>query len=230
MASAEDSASKLTPAYVSLKTFRNFINDLRESGVENLPQQIDRSVLRGMSGSNQAMLQGALRFLGLTDTQNRPTSMLKTMLSSTGEDSKKLNGEIFDRSYSFLSDLNLKSATGAQVEAKFREQGVNGDTLSKAMSFFIAFSADAGREISKHVRAPERVKSNGLKKPRKKTDQSEDQVEEDEKPLIENETPPRKSWHQQLLEKFPAFDPNWDDATQKKWFDAFSKLMEKDSE
>jgi hypothetical protein len=29
-----------------------------------------------------------------------------------------------------------------------------------------------------------------------------------------------------VLKKYPDFDPNWDAATQQKWFDGMTKLME----
>jgi hypothetical protein len=35
------------------------------------------------------------------------------------------------------------------------------------------------------------------------------------------------SWNAMLLEKFPAFDPGWNDDLKMKWFSAFDELLKR---
>jgi hypothetical protein len=58
---------------------------------------------------------------------------------------------------------------------------------------------------------------NGWRKPRA---QEEEPDKEGERPMTSSDTMTSK-----LLEKFPAFDPNWPEPIQAKWFEGFARLM-----
>ena len=70
-----------TPPYTSYRTFRTFIDDLREHGV---PSRIDRSVLTRFSGVVGSQLMHALRFLGLIEDDGRPTPRLRELVTRMG--------------------------------------------------------------------------------------------------------------------------------------------------
>ena len=77
--SPDPSRTARTPPYTSYRTFKTFIEDLRENGV---PSRIDRSVLTRFSGVVGAQLTHALRFLDLIDDEARPTGRLGDLVKA----------------------------------------------------------------------------------------------------------------------------------------------------
>ena len=74
----EDQENKRgSPAYVPYKTFTNLINSLNESGA---PSQIDRSVLKNMSGSDQSAILLSLKYLGLITDQGVPANEFQQLI------------------------------------------------------------------------------------------------------------------------------------------------------
>src|SRR5271163_794479 len=78
---SEKTRSLRTAPYTSYRTFKTFIEDLREHGV---PSRIDRSVLTRFSGVVGTQLMHALRFLGLIDDEGRPTQLLGELANTQG--------------------------------------------------------------------------------------------------------------------------------------------------
>jgi hypothetical protein len=156
MAKPDD--KKPTPAYASHTTYLSLMETLRGDGHE-LPDQIDRgSVLRTMSGSAASAMIKTLEALGLVDGHRRPTTALRELLAyPQGSPQYKIQAKaVLQQAYPYLfsGDINLKTATTTQVQSAFREQGVTGSTVSKAIAFFLAAAKDADIEISKYVRTP----------------------------------------------------------------------------
>jgi hypothetical protein len=211
------------PPYVAYRTFTNFIASLRESG---LPNRIDRSVFVGVSGANQSFLLAALSFLGLINKDGNPTASLKDLAENPNNE-KAIFAKATKENYDFIFDgsFNINSATTAQLTEKFKERGIGGSTITKAISFFTSICEAAEIKISPHLKGRSGGAS-GVKRGKYKK----------RKPAIENgnsETPPApqqpvKSFRELLLEKFPALDPKWDPETTKKWFDNFQTLMDSD--
>jgi hypothetical protein len=213
-----ENESKVKPPYVSYKTFFNFIGSLRQSGV---PSRIDRSVpaLAGQSGAAQSFLLGALRFLGLISQDGTPSATLKEVVAHPANEKTTLAKAVRE-SYAFVfnSGFNIDAATEAQLAEKFRERDLSGQTVRKATSFFVAICESVGIALSPHLR-PKRGQGNGVtRRYRKRRSGEEDQV-------------PPSPVHQgastvqnQLIDKFPKFDPGWSPEIQSKWFEAFGKL------
>lgn len=208
------------PPYVAYKTFSNFIKSLRESSI---PGRIDRSVFPGLSGAAQSFLLAALRYLGLISNDGSPTALLKDIVENPQNEKAALAKAVKEKyKFIFAGDFNINTATGAQLSEKFKEQGVNGSTIIKAVSFFTSLCETAGIQTSPHLKGSRLSNSNGST-PRKYKKR---------KPASENETgdvpppPAAKTFQEILLAKFPDFDPAWDADTQKKWFENFEKFME----
>lgn len=162
-----DSTAKTTPpAYVSFNAFLNFINKLRDTSV---PQRIDRSLMGNLSGSLISALMAALRSFDLIDDGQRPTSLMRQLVTANDEDRKELFKQLFQQGYaSILSDpdFHLESATTAQLTEKFRETGVSGSTISKCIALFLSLAKAAGVTVSHHIKAPTVQRTNS-KKPTK---------------------------------------------------------------
>lgn len=219
-----ESITQSKPPYVAYKTFTNFIASLRASGI---PDRIDRSVFPGMSGAAQSFLLAALRYLGLISNDGTPTSQLKEMVENPQNEKASLAKAVKEKySFIFSGDFNINSATDAQLTEKFKDQGLNGSTIVKALSFFTSLCESAGIQISPHLKS--KRSANGVsgspRRPYKKRKASEEIIANVTPPV----PPPVKTFREILLAKFPEFDPKWDTETQKKWFENFEKLMDSD--
>lgn len=210
----------VTPAYVTYRTFLNSITKLKERGV---PARIDGSVFAGQSNSAIAALMAAYKYLGLVTDNGAPSEQLRKLAAADDAGRNALIKELLVSRYSFLQApaLDLSAATTQQVENAFREQGIKGSTITKAVSFFLSAASDAGLEVSSHVKTPT-VKRGGPARPKRngKTNIQNDSARQP----AQDPPAPTRSAAEMLLNKFPDFDPSWDDEIKKKWFESFSSL------
>lgn len=166
----EDNAKTPLPPYLAFKSFLNFIDALRKSG---LPGRIDKSVMSGQSGGTQSSLMQTMKFLKLIEEDGTPTPTLVALVKQSSEDSKKAYAELAAKHYSFVATkgVNLETATEGQLEEVFRSF-YSGDTVRKAMTFYILLATEAGMKVSAHLKAAKRkATGNGgsaTRRPRKK--------------------------------------------------------------
>jgi hypothetical protein len=168
-----------------------------------------------------------MRFLGLIDVNGKPTEQLKPLVTARGEPRAQLLRNITTQAYGFVlkSSLDIESATYAQLEEVFHDAfRLTDDVSRKCVKFFIALSGDAGLPISpfiiRRTRATTGVRTL-VKKGAVRTKRNA------LVPLISDEIRDNNSWHSKLLEKFPTFDPSWNDDIKTKWFDAFDELLKR---
>jgi Family of unknown function (DUF5343) len=146
----EQARAARTPPYTSYRTFRTFIDDLREQGV---PSRIDRSVLTRFSGVVGTQLVHALRFLGLVDGEGRPTESLRDLVNArdAGRWAETLLA-IVRREYAPLFALELENATPSHFSEAFRKAFPAADAVvQKCVTFFLYAANDAGVRISARV-------------------------------------------------------------------------------
>ncbi len=220
---AEQKQESLAPAYVPWATLINYINSLRESG---LPSQINRSVMGKASYSAQAQLLAGMRYLGLIDTHGTPLAILSQWVEADGANQAKIIEKILTDRYAFVFDnLDLTRASPAEVEKQFRERGVTGSTAVRAIAFFLNAADSAGITLSPHLKKKNGSSTGGARptrSPRKKQ-RSNGTKTEPVTPASAAPIPP--GFQDQLLQKFPQFDPAWTDAIKQQWFEGFQKLM-----
>jgi Family of unknown function (DUF5343) len=150
MVMLERTRSSGTPPYTSYRTFKTFIEDLREHGV---PSRIDRSVLTRFSGVVGTQLMHALRFLGLIEDDGRPTERLKGLVKAhgTGSWSERLL-ELLRREYAPMFAIDLETATPSHFNEAFRKAFPAADAVvQKCVTFFLYAVNDAGVKISGRV-------------------------------------------------------------------------------
>jgi hypothetical protein len=216
-----ENITKSKPPYVAYKTFTNFIASLRASGI---PDRIDRSVFPGMSGAAQSFLLAALRYLGLINDEGAPTALLKD-LRENPQNEKAALAKVIKEKYSFIfgGGFNITSATDAQLTEKFKEQGLNGSTIVKAVSFFTSLCDSAGIATSPHLKG-KRAANGAVGTTRRAYKKRK--VSDGVPPFVPQAiTATPKTFQEILLAKFPDFDPKWDVETQKKWFENFERFM-----
>jgi hypothetical protein len=138
------------PPYFSAVTFSNFIEAHRRTQ----PTRFDRSIMSNVAGGDQAKILKALRFFGLSNEEDRPTEAFQELESLDADHMQGAWAELLRQAYPFLfSGFDLEKATHSQLEERFREQGIQGDTVRKAVGFFIGMARLAGVSLSPYFRA-----------------------------------------------------------------------------
>jgi hypothetical protein len=216
---------KHLPPYVSYKTFLNFMSRLQQ----HIPTRIDRSYWGEMfSGSTGTQLMAAMRFLNLVDANTRPTPHLKLLVSATGEHKAALLKQVAAEAYSFVlkGPLDLQNATYAELEEVFQNTFmVKSNVSRKCIKFFTELARDAGISYSPSFTKTHKVPraSSGTKNVTKKFGTRTNQ--NFPVPLLDNKITGLDPWHKMLLEKFPDFDPTWNDDIKMNWFVALGRLI-----
>lgn len=145
---------KIRPPYISYKTFKKFLDSFPDR--ESVPSHIDRSVLPStMSGGNQVGVISALKFFGLISETGEPQENFYNYVEAVEEGNEKARvlGNILHVGYEFLLDgLDIERATTSKVIEKFKEVGMSGDTIRKAILFFQFMAKDAKMKISPHIK------------------------------------------------------------------------------
>jgi hypothetical protein len=235
-----DNGRKHLPPYVSYRTFHNFIDRLQEQGT---PQRIDRSYWSGiLSGSTGPQLMAAMRFLGLVDANGKPTEHLKVLVPAEGERRTQLIRSVAAEAFSFVlkSNLDLASASYSQLEECFHNTfNLTDDVGRKCVKFFIAMAGDGGMSISPHIIKHTRSEHNGsvaktsVKKVVPNTTQyplmpqGKSMPQGKKIPQVMEQLPENNALLTMLIEKFPNFDPAWNDELKLKWIATFEQLFNK---
>jgi hypothetical protein len=148
--SSERAKTVRTPPYTSYRTFKTFIEDLREHGV---PSRIDRSVLTRFSGVVGAQLVHALRFLVLIEAEGRPTQRLRELVHAeeAGRWPETLL-QLLRQEYAPIFAIDLEAATPSHFNEAFRKAFPAADAVvQKCVTFFLYAASDAGVKISGRV-------------------------------------------------------------------------------
>jgi hypothetical protein len=215
------SAPEAVPPYVPYRSFRNYIDSLKQG----IPSRIDRSVMPSMSGALQGQLTATLRYLKLVTAAGHPTSTLPQLVNSEGaERAKVLRGLLFV-AYPFLVQterFDLMGATPRMMEEQFARAGASGGTIDKCINFFLAAAKDAELTLSPHLKTG---RGNRTPRPRQRSRSTDLPVNDEAQGSVSANEGGDLTWSQMLLSKFPSFDPSWPDEVKVKWFEGFHRLM-----
>lgn len=217
----KNAPKKLYPPYLPYKTIGTFLDSLKVA----LPQRIDRSLMKSMSGGMQSSLMLALAYFDLINPDTGAiTEKLNRLVHSEGADKQRVLQEILSSSYPFIfkDGLQLDRATTSQLEERFKQSGLSGDTLRKSVTFFLKAAKDADLKVSPHIKGVPHSKAGVVRPKRSVPEKSEIPITKEPAPTLPEEV----SWEKALLSKFPSFDPAWPDEVKSKWFDDFKALME----
>jgi hypothetical protein len=158
-----------------------------------------------MSGGNQVAVINALKFLGLISSEGIPTANFYNLADAEGKERAKIWREILVNAYSFLlNDLDIERATSRLVVEKFRDADMSGDTIRKAIQFFLSAAKDVEMKVSPHVKATHTQSGARTRTPRARRtdgrtgDESPDDDGEDNNPP--DPPPTAKSPYQVLIE------------------------------
>jgi hypothetical protein len=229
-----DKGRKHLPPYVSYRTFRNFVDRLQQ---QKMPQRIDRSYWGDLlSGSTGTQLMAALRFLGLVDANGKPTEHLNSLVPARGDQRAQLLRIVATDAFGFVlkSNLDLESATYSQlVEAFHNTFQLTDDVSRKCVKFFIAMVDDAGMPISPYItrrtRSAHTISGTrtAAKKTIPRTNRNAVVPQDIIVPHAVEESLNNASLLIKLIDKFPNFDPSWNDELKLKWITTFDELFKK---
>ena len=161
-----DKPKKLSPPYATFPSFINFLNKLRDSSVPG-------SVFGNASGSISYSVIASLKYLKLIDDDGLPSSKFVELVNATDEDRKALLREVIEAGYPSLfgSNINLGTISAGQFDDHIRKEfEVQGSTVDKIASFFIAAAKLAEIPISPHLasRKPVATSSSSRKSSRQR--------------------------------------------------------------
>ncbi|MGH3117516.1 MAG: hypothetical protein ACRDQ2_10490 [Gaiellales bacterium] len=144
--------TRFVPPYVSLKTILALIERMEKEGV---PRRIDRTFLVGMSGGYQTQVLNALRSLGLISGEDGKVTDTLIELVESPDGRKKLFAKILWDRYHEPTRMGEERAThGELVETFRRDYELTGETLDKAVNFFLQAAAYAELPLSPFFKRP----------------------------------------------------------------------------
>lgn len=213
------------PPYISYRTFRNFVDRLRQG----IPARVDRSYWNEtLSGSTGTHLMTTLRFLGLIDAHGTPTSRLGRLASAKDDQRKEILREMAYEAYSFLlqGPLDFKTVTYAQLEEVFQNTfgPSTSDVSRKCIKFFVALASDAEIPLSPFIIKrfrPTRNSTGTKTTSKRRTRTNRDSIISQRLEQVAR----RGALDQMLVAKFPSFEPTWPNEVKLEWFKAFSELL-----
>lgn len=221
----EKGGTTSTPVYVPYTTFVSALDSLKRDGIPGTGK-IDKSLWDSQSGAIQGQLLLAFRFLGLIDEHNKVLPALPPLVAGSPDDRKPILRKIITEKYDKIVALDLNTITQGQLDEAMRSYGIGGSTLLRAVRFFVKACQETDIPISNRVATSSRTQ-NGTPAPRparRRTNGNARRTDGDSAPPPAP-PPAASTWEEQLLGKFPAFDPNWPDALKEKWFAGFDRLM-----
>jgi hypothetical protein len=139
--------------YTSWKTVFNLL--ARFEGDAALPPRIDRSVLGGSEGQKTQTMAG-LRFLGLIRENGQVTPLFQQLVNNEKDRPQIMRG-ILEEVYPEAIKRGKENATTKQLEETFT--GLSGDTLRKAMTFYLHAAKFAGVKVSPYFKIPSGFRS-----------------------------------------------------------------------
>ena len=208
------------PPYLSWSTFEGILNQLKSTGI---PDKIDRSVLVGKSGGDQSQFLRACRVFGLMDEETeQPTERLRDLVAA--EDRGPLLGEILRESYPNIVALG-NGATQQMLEEKFREFGIEGDTVRKAIAFYLNAAKQTDIELSPRFKST-RPGAGGRRKRSSRKNNGGNKGEDPPVTPVTTPADPYKDLHpaiETLVKSLPEFEdhnekPEFAEADRKAWF------------
>lgn len=145
-----DDPKRPAPPYIAFQTLKTLLQNMKADGV---PGRIDKTMLRNFSGAVASQLITALKFLNLTNGDGVPTTQMRDLVSAYGsEDWPVVLGSVIKAAFSPIFALNLETATPGQFTEKFGDVfDGEGDTMRKAVTFFVNAVREAKIPISNYI-------------------------------------------------------------------------------
>lgn len=147
-ARSADAPKTVSWPYTSFKSLLNFFDRLEAA--KAVPAQIDRGVLGGSEGQ-KTLLLATLKFFNLVGENGAVNDNLRALVEQPKE-RQRIIKELLAKHYPAATALAAVNGTTRQLEDAFT--GMQGDTLRKAMTFYLHAAKYAGHPTSKFFKVP----------------------------------------------------------------------------
>ena len=134
---------KRTAVYVPYKTFLTSLEILGQG----LPDEIDPSAWQSFSGGVRSQVLSAYKFLGLIDEHGNTQDSLRELIEKKAARKELLTKLLTDK-YALVVARAKSNATQSQFEEEMRKYNVSGETMEKAIRFYLAAAAALGLPLS----------------------------------------------------------------------------------
>ncbi len=211
---------KYKPPYVAYRTFRTFIEFLREN--EHLPNRIDRSVWKDrFSGSSGRQLMAALTALGLVFPDARPSEDLRLLVYGESQERRDTMCRILKGFYkNVFSITNFENCTNAQFHEAFLAYNFQDNVTAKCETFFIHAAKDAGIQLSSFI-ARHRV----VKGKRSVLSKESTLSKQNSHPAKRKDTTASMlGVNKENLPEYPPFNEAWTPQVQKQWLEGYARI------
>jgi hypothetical protein len=221
---------KWVPPYISFSSLAKLWKRLQEEGT---PPRIDRSYLDTFSGGYQSQVLATLKSLDLIGKSGEVMPTL-TQLAERPDERPSMVAELVKRFYPEPVRLGTLNATQGQLEEAFREYGIAGDTMRKAVSFYLAAAKFGNIQLSKHFRTPSITSADGRTTPRrgrppkvKSADQEDDGGDNGHLPGatpsdLSHIDPAILAW----VRRLPDSSQAWPARQRERWFTALRAITD----
>jgi hypothetical protein len=197
-----ESTPSITVPYMSFQGFRNLQDRLREDGV---PQVLDASFFRQYSGSMTAQIRGTLRFFDLMDEDRRPAPLLIELVQADEQRRIEIMRGLAESKYSDVIALGT-DATHGQLAEVFRNRGLTGQSITKAITFYVGLADYSGIPVSPFFKRARSAAGSNAPRPRaaRPTRRRKPEMDSSTRPVVHSVVPPieqKKSAYIDLLMK-----------------------------
>lgn len=223
MAVTKDAPGPYAPA----KAVLSLIERHRQKG---LPVPIDSEVLAraGISESLIPRTLQALQSLDLVNGEMRPTETFEGLrLAPEAEYQSRLSDWLRDAYADALTFVDPATASENDIHDAFRSYRPSGQRDRMVSLFTGLFQAAGVMPERRRQRASSPAKNgspsrSAVKPPSQPADKVENETRDRPRDHV---NPHSKNVINQLLDKFPAFDPSWNEDVQAKWFEGYQRLL-----
>jgi hypothetical protein len=154
--SANTSGDDWKPPYISFRTLLNLIERMADNGT---PPRIDRTFLSGSEGAKTQVI-AALKALGFLDVDGNVTPLLVEAVKNP-DGRKALIRQLLEQHFPEPVRLGTINATQGQLQDAFKEYGISGDTMRKAIAFYLRAAEFAGVPVSPNFKTPSVQRADG---------------------------------------------------------------------
>jgi hypothetical protein len=214
-------ASGWSPPYTSFTTLINTLARMKEEG--GPPSRLDGSYLSNYAGGTRYTFIASLKALGLIDDDAKPTKTLADLVAADEKTQKLIIAELVMEHYTDAVALP-PNATQAELEKVFRDYGIGGSTVRKAIGFYLAAARFADIPISRHFKLP-KLQAGERKTTAKKTEVHQPEQKQQEPPLRHQQRSGLDDLHPfivGLIRELPKAGEPFPDDKQKAWFEIAS--------
>lgn len=120
--------------------FQGLLNLVDRLSNDGCPQRFDRSFFGTQSGTLVAQTRNGLRFFGLMDDDKRPTDALRALAAAEVDTRKATLRALAQERYPQAIAFGEANGTQAQLEESFKDQGLTGSSLEKAIRFYLGLA------------------------------------------------------------------------------------------